>query len=340
MNILLVGAGAVGKVYGRHLQLGGAKVSFLVKEKYVQELAPGVTMYALNQPTGRRKVTFEGFGLLTTPEDVAEERWDQVWFCLPENAIGGAWMPPVLNAIGDAVLVSPLPGGEARRALERHVPPERLVTGLINMISYEAPIADEGYDEPGTAYWFPPLGKSLFGGPRPATDSVVGALKAGGCPAKFSWNAGDKSSFGSSMLMPFLVALEGAEWSFLKLRTKYRGLLDLAGEASREAIAGVCAESGLEPPGVRHLLRPSVFGFALKRAQKFVPLPLEPYFKYHFTKTRPQTVHLIDGYIDACDRYDIPAPSLKTLREKILLSSADGSGENSKRASAQAATSD
>ena len=45
MNVLIVGAGAVGLVYGKHLQAGGATVSFLIKPKHRAQAEAG---YALN----------------------------------------------------------------------------------------------------------------------------------------------------------------------------------------------------------------------------------------------------------------------------------------------------
>lgn len=45
MNVLIVGAGAVGKVYAYHLSKGGAKVTFLIKEKYKVEMKQPIILY-------------------------------------------------------------------------------------------------------------------------------------------------------------------------------------------------------------------------------------------------------------------------------------------------------
>lgn len=49
MRTLVVGAGSVGQVFARHLSLGGAEVTFLVKEKHAAELRRGLTLYPLNR---------------------------------------------------------------------------------------------------------------------------------------------------------------------------------------------------------------------------------------------------------------------------------------------------
>ena len=61
-RVLLVGAGAVGQVFGKYLQAAGCELSFLVKEKYADEARHGFTLYELGilekdpEPT-----TFSGF---------------------------------------------------------------------------------------------------------------------------------------------------------------------------------------------------------------------------------------------------------------------------------------
>ena len=58
MKVLVVGAGAVGQVYGWHLKRGGVDLTFYVKEKYRAEVEAGLTVYPLNegQKTARQGV--------------------------------------------------------------------------------------------------------------------------------------------------------------------------------------------------------------------------------------------------------------------------------------------
>ena len=57
-KVLIVGAGAVGQVYARHAQLGGAEVTFFVRDKYREEVSRGFDMYPLNR-RGTEPVRFE-----------------------------------------------------------------------------------------------------------------------------------------------------------------------------------------------------------------------------------------------------------------------------------------
>lgn len=45
MKILVVGAGAVGQVYGYYFQRGGCEVTFFVRDKYRSEMEQGLTLF-------------------------------------------------------------------------------------------------------------------------------------------------------------------------------------------------------------------------------------------------------------------------------------------------------
>ena len=86
LRILLIGAGAVGQVYGRHLQLGGAEVAFYVKPKYADEARAGYRMYPLNQGRDVPAVVWKDFGVRTDLPATLAQGWDQVWLCVSTTA--------------------------------------------------------------------------------------------------------------------------------------------------------------------------------------------------------------------------------------------------------------
>ena len=83
MKVLIVGAGAVGVVYGRHLQLAGAELSFYVRDKYRPACEQGLTVYPLNKDRSFKPVDFKEFSVLSSPEEVAAQSFDQVWLAVP-----------------------------------------------------------------------------------------------------------------------------------------------------------------------------------------------------------------------------------------------------------------
>jgi 2-dehydropantoate 2-reductase len=297
MNILLVGAGAVGQAYGWHLQGGGASVSFLVHEKYAAACRAGLTLYPLNRPKATRwqPVPFTGFGVLTHTDTVAAATWDQVWLCISSPALRGPWLDALLDAIGSATLVFLQPGLRDREAILERWPAERLVQGRITLLSYQAPLPGEHVPHPGVAYFFPPLSATPFTGPPARTQAVVDALRAGGCRAKVSPHVRQQVALGSAVLMPHVVALETAGWSVQALRTG--PLLPLAARASHEAMRIAATYIGCPLPAARHVVHPLLTRLALGLAPRLLPFDLQTYLRYHFTKVGAQTRAAMAVYI-------------------------------------------
>jgi ketopantoate reductase len=313
MRALVVGAGAVGQAYGYHLARGGAEVSFLVKPAHAAELAGPLTLYPLNRRRRQRTqpVQFRGFGVLTDPAG-AREPWDQVYLAISSTALrAGDWFGRLAAAMGQATLVLLQPGPDDRRFVQRHLPDERIVQGVITLISYRAPLPGETrFPQPGVAYWFPPLAPSLMSGARVAP--VLAALRAGRLPARRHRNIGAVSSFPTALLMPLMAALERASWSFRTIREP--GRLKLAAEAAREALRVMAHHEGRPAPWPLHLVnRPLAVRLALAAAPRLMPLDIETYLRVHFTKVGDQTRDFLRTYASLGEAAGLPTGALARL---------------------------
>ena len=315
MRTLLIGAGAVGQVYGRHLQAGGAEVAFYVKEKYAEACRAGMRMYPLNE--GKAAVMFDGVAVHTDLVAALQEGWDQVWLCVSTTALMGDWLEQVADRLGGATLVALQPGVTAVERIEALFPEARVVWGGISMISYQTPLEGVEDREEGVAYWFPPMGPSPFWGDEEGAKAVAAALKKGGCPAKHNPKGAEQMIFGSALLMPHLVALEGAGWSFAGLREG--DWLKLATAASREAMELISARTGYKTPAIKAVIRPFWLGALTRVAGCVVPLPIEPYLEYHFTKVGDQTRAMMRAYFEIGREQGRPTPALAALVEKASL---------------------
>lgn len=314
-RVLVVGAGSVGQVYARHYQLGGAAVTFFVREKYKAEVARGFDMYPLNKRSARRgeSVRFDGFEVVTRADEVAARCFDQLMITVASPALRGPWLGELVAAAGDATIVALQPGLDDRAlVLAAGAAEDRLVQGLISLISYHAPLPGETrFATPGMAYWFPPMGPSPFSGPPARRDAVIATLKRGGLPAKKHKDVAKTAGFPTAVMMPYLVALELGEWT---VRGAVRaGTLDLGARGAREAIAIVRAHLGTPPSGIGLLARPRVLRTGLWFARPLIPLPLETYLKEHFTKVGEQTAEFLDGYIVKGKAADLPTAALEQL---------------------------
>ncbi len=311
MRVLLVGAGSVGQVYGWHLQRAGVEVHFFVKPKHADEARAGFVLY----PPGRRTPTrFVPAGVVTTAAEVGHVRWDQVWLCIPSPALRGEWLPELVEHMGDAALVSLLPGLRDRDLLTPLVPPARLVIGLITLSSWHAPLAGEALPEPGMAWWHPPMSPSLFEGEPAVVDAIVRALRRGGCPAARG-DATAAAARGSSFLVPVVAAMECGGWSFAGLReARWAGL---AAGAVGEAMAISCAHVGISKGPMAMLASPSIIRLATRVVPLAAPMDFEAFLRAHFSKVGEQTQLALDTWIAEGRVRSLPVTALTALATEL-----------------------
>lgn len=312
MNILLVGAGAVGQVYGYHLQRGGARVAFFVRPKAAAACERGMVLYALNTRAPRVPIRFEAAAVFTSLDEVAKETWDEVWFCVPANAVEDAWLASIATAVGQARIVALPPGLESEQRIRRAFPGRDVVPGLIGMVSYQTPLPGEIVPEPGIAFYFAPGVPTVLGGPL--GKAVAAELKAGGCPAVAKPDAGMSSAFGSAILMPTVAGLEAAGWSLREFRRS--DVPKLVVRAAREAVAITAAKVGTRAPLGLLLLSAFALRVAAWLLPKIASFDVEAYLKHHFVKVGDQTRLMFSQYAKDGAANGLKSDALAALLER------------------------
>lgn len=315
MKVLLVGAGAVGQVYGHFLHAGGAEVAFLIKPAYAAAARAGFVLYPRTRGKPMTPVRFDDFEVLTGLEAVEAERWDAVVLCVSSTALRhGTWLADLAAAVGDATVVTLQPGLDDYELIRQHLPAERIVSGLIALASYSAPLPGEEVPEPGTAFWVPPFARFPFSGPR--APAIVAAFRAGGLPARVHADVQTAAAFGVPLLQSQICALELAGWSFADVRADKR-LRRAAFEVMREATAVAAAERGVKAPLLQRLLRPSHVSLIMRLAARLAPMDLERFFQFHYTKVRDQSRDLLDTWIDRAERRGLDNAALTEMRARL-----------------------
>jgi hypothetical protein len=317
VKTLIVGAGAVGQVYGRHLSLGGADVTFWVKAKYREAASKGFAMYPLNRKARSEPVRFAEFSVVDSISEVADQAWEQLWLTVSADALLGDWLEELVAEMPPScVIICLSPGRESYQRLVGLVGEERVISGMINLISYQAPLPGElRFSEPGVAYWFPPLSSSPFSGPERAVKRVCDTLREGGQPATVHENVQGLMGFPQAILMTHLLALEAAGWTFAGLASG--DVLSRARVGADEAISIIAEKNGVKRSRVLTVWRPALVRLALKIAPKFVPLNLEVYLAYHFQKVREQTLLFVRQYIAWGEAQGRPVVGLRGLLQGV-----------------------
>lgn len=317
MRALFVGAGAVGQVYGLYLQRAGVELGFLVRPKYADEARAGFTMYPLNRPERGTSVRLDGFEVYDDQAVAMQQPWDQIWLAVSGPAIEGAWLDELAKAMRpETVLISLQPGPEGKQRIEGlGLPAKQVVFGIIAFIAYQAPLPGETrIPGSGVAWWLPP-GPSPFAGDPEAVRAVVDALRRGGCPAAADADLAPKVHFGTPLLQVIIAALESAGWSWASARQGE--WLRLATQAFREAVAIAGHELGQKPPFWTRLISPLAMRGAMVTTPWLIPIDLETYLAYHFTKVGDQTRAHLDHWIGRGQVHAMPTTALTTLREAM-----------------------
>lgn len=313
MKILIVGAGAVGLVYGHHFVDAGHQVTFLVKEKYQQALESdkqeGIILYHLNKDKRlQQPLRFTKFSTITQWDDADD--FDLIALSISSSALRQLPLSLIKekldNSNKQANLLMLQPSEEDLEHLTEVIAKERILQGMITLISYQTDNINKGINPVGTAYYLPPL-------PMPISAShllqqevglkeVVTLFNQSGIKAKAVNSALDESRLVSAFFMTFLCALEAANWQFDRLR-KSEQLLQQLSAAQRDLLPQKIMADGafadIKKSLLKSLLKPWLYKTLIRTSPAFIPLPLEAYLKKHFLKVRPQTLMYMQDYQNA-----------------------------------------
>ena len=297
MKALVVGAGAVGQVYGRALVRAGAEVTYLVKPRHEEAARRGFVLHPWNE--GRSAVPFRNFRVVVAPEP----GHDVVLLAMSSTGLRAPGFVPDLAArIGAATVVTLQPDIDDAELVYAHVPAERVVTGLIAFLAYLEP--------PGVAVWFPPLGTSALSGPR--ARPIARLLSAGGLPCRVVRDAVTTRALGGAVLGTIVTALEATGWDRRALG-RDRAVRVLACRAAREAVTIAARRRGVRPPLLVHALGPFTLRLGLAVFARLAPFDISAFFRTHYSKIFDQHKLMAAAELAQAQALGIPTPALEAL---------------------------
>ncbi|MEZ5009990.1 MAG: 2-dehydropantoate 2-reductase N-terminal domain-containing protein [Chitinophagales bacterium] len=316
-NILIIGAGAVGLVYGRHLAMGGHQVTFYVRDKYVGEMSKGSVLYHMNKDKSLKKpIHFKDYALISSFEEVGKTKWDQIYLCISSTALQSFDFAKFKShLLGEPTIVMLQPSPQDYQFLIQYFPVEQIVEGMITLISYATPLATESVDPPGTAYWFPPLAPTPFSGEPKRRDEVIKAFKDGKLRAGSDKNIQHKALFPTAFLTSFLTALEANDWKFQELK-KNTAILQQLPKVYDEVFSTLEAKHQVKRPfGIGLVMSPFVIKTLLTLAPMVMPMDIETYLEYHFKKVNDQTKLYMKNYELTAKSVGVAHDNLKAFNE-------------------------
>ncbi len=315
-NILIIGAGAVGQVYGHYLQRGGADVSFLVKEKYKDDVEKGFTLYRCRRSGLGGPEKYQAKHVFTDYAQLKEHRFDSVWLTMSSAGLRGGWLKELKKFIGDATLVMLQPDLDDRDYVLQFFPQDQVVYGLVNFLSYQTPLPDlpehhPDADKKGIAYLMLPMMAAEFSGNPERLPQVMEALSSGRFPVKAQQNVPRIYADRSAWMIPLVALLEIENWSFKRLSDSKS--LEAAVEGAKQALAIVAAKFHRPLNWTERGFNLFVVRLMLPLIKWLAPMDAESYLKFQFRKTKPQTRIMLEHFIEQGHKLNMPTGQLEKL---------------------------
>jgi len=325
MKVLIVGCGAVGQVFGLHLQNAGVEVGFFARSDSAKDLIQarkdgGLKVYAISS---KRKVEhvihrLSNYQVVTDLFGSQQFNPDQVWFTTPSTVFYSDWFKEFTSGVPAKSVVCFAPEGKREAFIPDSKQERRLVFGAVTFIAWQKGMEDDAPCSSGVNFWLPPFSAIPLVGEADACSEVADLLKEGGLKAVVRREGFLRLQAAVTALMTaFVVGYELAGWSMRVYRRS--PWLKLAAEGAREAVNSQLSDAGI--------LGSVLFGFITNRAAFYlstlllpslVPFDLEKYLKFHYRKTREQTLNLLEVFIEDGQRHHLPVGKIKNLRQGLL----------------------
>lgn len=324
MKVLIVGSGAVGQVFGLQLQNAGVEVAYFARPGSAARLqqaldSGGMPVFQISHRRKRNPVCrrLERFQLVKGFDEVRDFEPEQIWFTTPSPVYYSPWFREFLREVSSGRVVCFAPEGGRPEFLPEGEAADRLVFGGITFIAWQGDLAGGGGQPEGVTFWRPPLLEIPLTGEETACNEVAAVLKSAG------FRAGVKGPDFNKMVasvtavqLAIAAGLELSGWSFRAFRGS-RWLRRVAA-GSQEAVLSQHSGAGAFTRFlIGLLLSPAGFALATYLLPLLFPFDLMAYMKFHYLKTRDQTVTVLALFIEDGSRRGLPVENIRFLLQAI-----------------------
>ena len=224
------------------------------------------------------------------------------------------WFREFLNQVPSERVVCFVPEG-GRPEFIPEGSGERLVFGGTTFMAWQGDLEGGGGRPEGVNFFMPGLGIPLVGEEK-ACRGVEKLLKKAGFRVTVGKPDSHMQAAVTAVMTAFVGGLELAEWSLKKFRRSQ--WLRRAAEAAREAVLGQLPKASAF---TRTVLGIPVLTTGFHLATFFLPLlfpfDLEKYLKFHYLKTRDQTLALLELFARDGMKRELPVETIQELLQGL-----------------------
>jgi hypothetical protein len=324
MKILMVGCGAVGQVLGLLLQKAGVELGFYARPGSAQRLKTaqehgGLPLFQTSHFHRHNPIVhrLENYQVVTDVAGSQRFQPDQIWFTTPSQVYYSEWFRGFLQEVASERVVCFAPEGGRTEFIPESGRKDRLVFGGITFIAWQGELeGGEGRAE-GVNFWLPPFLEIPLMGAENAPREVAELLKKAGFRVGVKKQGFQKSLAAMTALISALVAgLELCGWTFGAFRRS--AWLKRTSAGSKEAVLSQLSGSGIFTRALLGILlsSPGLFLVTCFLPLLF-PFDLEKYLKFHYLKTRDQTLTLLDVFAMDGKRRGLAVENIRILHEGL-----------------------
>jgi hypothetical protein len=323
MKVLMVGCGAVGQVFGLFLQKAGVELGLYdlpaTADRLKQALNHGgMPLFQISRSRGQDPSAhhLENYQVLMDFGGCQRFKPDQIWFTTPSPVYHSEWFREFLQNMPSGRVVCFAPEGARSEFYPESVDKDRLVFGGITFMAWQGDLEGSGGRPEGVNFWLSPLAIPLTGTEKACVE-VGQLMKRAGLRADIQRQASPMQASVTAVMTAFVAGMELSGWSFVAFRKS--PWLNRAAAGSREAVLSQLSGASIFAKTLLGILSSSA---ALFLATFFLPLlfpfDLEKYLKFHYLKTRDQTLTLLDVFATDGKRRGLPVENIRILLQGLV----------------------
>ncbi len=320
MRVLMVGCGAVGQVLGLFLARSGVELCFYARPGSADRLRQaqghgGLPLFRVSRLHSKAPKAYRLEGYSVVSDVFGSQRFgpDQIWFTTPSPVYHSEWFRAFVRQVPSKRVVCFAPEGGRPDLIPDGVGEDRFVFGGVTFMAWQGDLEGGGGRPEAVNFWLAPgLGIPLIGEGR-ASAEVAETLERAGLRSDVQKpDYGATQAAVTALLSAFVAGLELSGWSFGAFRRS--PWLKRAARGAQEAVMSQLGDTG----SLTRLL----LGIPLSSAGLFLatfllpffpPFDLEKYLKFHYLKTRDQTLALLGLFADDGNERGLPVESIRIL---------------------------
>jgi hypothetical protein len=326
MKVLMVGCGAVGQVFSLFLQKAGVELGLYdqpaTAEKLKQALALGglpifqITRSHRKDPIAHRLENYQ------VPASVADCRRfapDQIWFATPSPVYHSEWFRDFLKQVPSKRVICFAPEGGRPEFFPDDGGKDRLVFGGVTFMAWQGDLEGGGGRPEGVNFCLSPLA-IILSGTESACREAAQLLKKAGLRVDIQTQNSPLQASTTAVMTAYTAGLELSGWSLGSYRKSL--WLKRAARASREAVLSQLRGAGFLTRMALGILcsSPGFLAITLLLPLLF-PFDIEQYLRFHYRKTRAQTLTLLDIFASDGEKRGLAVENIRLLLRELNASS-------------------